>query len=312
MKYKSFIWMSIFLVVPQLAALWLAPFYRALGMQAFADPNNPVNPVYYIIMLLGITAIILLLVKMGFEKMLRYLLLFAIAISFLFVVYPLLWFALPIADYEGASIFDFPYAISSFLTIVCIGLLLWYPEWYVINGIGLISAAGIAAILGISLGILPTFIILLALAIYDAVSVYRTRHMLTLADSVSRMKLPVLLVVPQKPNYSFMKQEGILKEVESEEREAMFMGVGDVVIPAVLAVSSYIFLPPFPTRFGIPANLLTALCVIAGIYLSFLFLMYFVSKGKPQAGLPFLNTGAIASYVLAYLLIYRNFSLGLF
>ncbi|MCX8174348.1 MAG: presenilin family intramembrane aspartyl protease [Thermoplasmata archaeon] len=312
MRIKPFVWMSIFLVVPQIAAILLSPFYRALGMQAFADPNNPVNPIFYIIMLLGLTAIILLLVKIGLEKMLRYLLLFAISVSFLFVIYPVLWFAVPFAYYEADIIIDVPFSIASFLTIVCIGFLFWYPEWYVINGIGLISAAGIAAILGISLGILPAFIILLGLAVYDAISVYRTKHMITLADSVTKMKLPVLLVVPQKSNYSFMKQEGILKQIETDEREAMFMGVGDVVIPAVLAVSSYVFLPDYPTRFGIPANLLTALCVITGIYVAFLFLMYFVSKGKPQAGLPFLNTGAIGSYVLAYLIIYRNFTLGLF
>lgn len=312
MRSKTFIWMSVFLVVPQIAAILLSPFYRALGMQAFADPNNPVNPIFYIIMLLCLTAVILLLVKIGLEKILRYLLLFAISVSFLLVVYPMLWFAVPFAYYEADIIIDFPFSIATYLTIISIGLLLWYPEWYVINGIGLVSATGIAAILGISLGILPTFIILLGLAIYDAISVYRTKHMITLADSVTKMKLPVLLVVPQKSNYSFMKQDGILKQIERDEREAMFMGVGDVVIPAVLAVSSYVFLPNYPTRFGISANLLTAVSVIAGIYLSFLFLMYFVSKGKPQAGLPFLNTGAIGSYVIAYLLIYRNFSLGLF
>ncbi|MEM3413822.1 MAG: presenilin family intramembrane aspartyl protease PSH [Thermoplasmata archaeon] len=311
MRSKSFIWLSIFLVVPEIVAIFLSPFYRALGMQAFADPNNPANPVFYIILLLCLTALILFLVKIGLEKVLRYLLIFAISVSFLFVVYPVLWFVVPFAYYEGDTIIDFPFSIASYLTIVCIGFLLWYPEWYVINAIGLVSAAGITAILGISLGILPSFIILLALAIYDAISVYRTKHMITLADSVTKMKLPVLLVVPKKSNYSFMRQDGILKQIESEEREAMFMGVGDVVIPAVLAVSSYVFLPDYPTRFGVPANLLTAICVIAGIYVSFLFLMYFVSKGKPQAGLPFLNTGAIASYVLAYLLIYRNFTFGL-
>lgn len=301
--------MSIFLVFPQIIAIFISPFYKALGMQAFEDPNNPINPILYIFLLLAITALLLLSVKFGFEKFIRYLLLFAIAISFLFVVYPILWFAIPYAYYEATSIFDFPYTLASLLTILSIALLLWHPEWYVINLIGFISAAGISAILGISLGILPTFIILLALAIYDAISVYRTKHMLTLADSMARMKLPVLLVAPQKPNYSFINEEGILKE-RSEEKEAMFMGVGDVVIPGVLAVSSYIFLPPYPTRFGISANLLTSFCVIVGIYISFLFLMHILARGKPQAGLPFLNTGAIASYLLAYLLIYRNFSFG--
>ncbi len=304
--------MSLFLCLPQIAGILLAPFYREMGMQAFADPNNPVNPVLYIVMILLITAVILLFVKLGFERFLRYLLIFTISVSFLLVIYPVFWFSVPFAYYEADVIIDIPFTIACWLTLICIGFLLWHPEWYVINLIGLVSAAGIVAILGISLGILPTFIILLGLAVYDAISVYRTRHMLTLADAVTKMKLPVLLVVPQKASYSFIKQEGLMKQIENDEREAMFMGVGDVVIPGVLAVSSFIFLPAYPTRFGISANLLTALCVIAGIYISFIFLMYFVSKGKPQAGLPFLNTGAICGYIIGYLLIYRNFTLGLF
>jgi presenilin-like A22 family membrane protease len=311
MLNKSFIWMSLFLVLPQILGILLAPTYQEMGMQAFSDPNNPINPLYYIFMLIIVTAFILVLVKIGLENVLRYLLIFAISVSFLLVLYPVFWYSIPIADYEGCIIIDIPYIITSLLTLACIGILLWYPEWYIVNLIGLVSAVGIIAILGISLGILPTFIILLALAIYDAISVYRTKHMIALADAVTKMKIPVLLVVPKKRNYSYITQEGITKEIERGEREAMFMGVGDVVIPGVLAVSSYVFLPQYATRFGIPANVLTALCVILGIYCGFVVLMYFVSKGRPQAGLPFLNTGAILSYILAYITIYKNFTLGL-
>jgi presenilin-like A22 family membrane protease len=39
--------------------------------------------------------------------------------------------------------------------------------------------------------------------------------------------------------------------------------------------------------------------------------MGYVAKGNPQAGLPLLNGGAIAGYVIAFILVYKSFGLGL-
>jgi presenilin-like A22 family membrane protease len=38
--------------------------------------------------------------------------------------------------------------------------------------------------------------------------------------------------------------------------------------------------------------------------------MQFVRKGNPQAGLPFLNGGVIAGYIVAYLLLIHTGMLG--
>ena len=35
-------------------------------------------------------------------------------------------------------------------------------------------------------------------------------------------------------------------------------------------------------------------------------------EGKPQAGLPFLNSGAILGYLLAYAMVYQNLNLHAF
>jgi presenilin-like A22 family membrane protease len=47
-----------------------------------------------------------------------------------------------------------------------------------------------------------------------------------------------------------------------------------------------------------------------GIMGGFACLMVLVMKGKPQAGLPLLNTGAILGYIISYVIIYGNLSLG--
>ncbi len=42
--------------------------------------------------------------------------------------------------------------------------------------------AGAAALFGISFGLLPAILLLSVLAVYDAISVYGTEHMLDLAE----------------------------------------------------------------------------------------------------------------------------------
>ncbi|MBA3043716.1 hypothetical protein FP804_01100, partial [archaeon] len=50
---------------------------------------------------------------------------------------------------------------------------------------------------------------------------------------------------------------------------------------------------------------------LLGGLLGFIILMYFVMKGKPQAGLPLLNSGAILGYLISYYLVFNNLSFGM-
>ena len=176
-------------------------------------------------------------------------------------------------------------------------ILYLYPEWYVIDLCGIIIGAGAIAIFGISLGIFLVILLLIGLAIYDAISVYKTKHMIDLADTVMDLKLPVLLVIPKVKHYSLLKETKSLKEKikDGEERDAFFMGLGDVVMPGILAAASIRFIEN-----GLPI----AVSIIIGTLIGFAILMTFVIKGKPQAGLPCLCGGAIAGYIISSFLLY--------
>src|SRR5436309_3487266 len=193
-----------------------------------------------------------------------------------------------------------------------------YPEWYLVDTVGIAIAAGVTAVLGISFAIFPTFLLLIGLAVYDAWAVYRSKHMVTLADEMTSQKLPILLVVPKKASYSYLEQKSLKEQIaKGEEREAMFMGLGDIIIPGVLAVSASIFLRPefgYPdTAVGsLPAYLFIAFATMVGALMGFTILMRFVMRGNPQAGLPLLNGGAIAGYLISFALVfgsYRSFGL---
>ena len=214
--------------------------------------------------------------------------------------------------YISPTYSEAPCIIGGVIALLLTVFLAKYPEWYLVDLVGIIVAAGVAALIGVSIGLLPILILLLILAIYDAISVYKTKHMVSLADRVMEFKLPVLLVVPKHRGYSFIRQKSLKKQLEDdEEREAMFIGLGDIIIPGTLVISSLHFLPTDPIMFGLGANFLVAIFTLVGILFGFSALMHFVLKGNPQAGLPLLNTGAILGFFISNYILYQDLTFGL-
>jgi presenilin-like A22 family membrane protease len=277
----------LFIIIHGLAMIVAGPF-EAAGVEAFENPDDPMNLVIFFAIILSITAVILLIAKYWKKRVIQFIILFAVGYTSFYVFFPLL--ALVFNEWIA---FFLAVAAALALTIT----LFKYPEWYVIDVSGIIVGAGAIAIFGISLGILLVLILLIGLAIYDAISVYKTKHMIDLADTVMDLKLPVLMVIPKIRHYSLIKETKSLKQKlkEKEERDAFFMGLGDIVMPGILVVATF-----HSPEGGLPI----ALSVMAGTLIGFLILMTFVMKGKPQAGLPCLCGGAILGYLISSYVFY--------
>jgi len=273
----------LFIIVHSLALLVIGPFQSAGVEPAFENPDDPMNLVFFFVIIIVMTLIILLIAKYWKKQLIQFIILGAIGYTAAYVIYPL--FTLIVN-----------WLVSAVVAIVIAGiivfLLLKYPEWYIIDIAGIIIGAGAIAIFGISLGILLVILLLIGLTVYDAISVYKTKHMIDLADTVMDLKLPVLLVVPKIRHYSLIKETKSLKEKlkSGEERDAFFMGLGDIVMPGILVASIY---------HNVNNSLPVALSVILGTLIGFAILMIFVMKGKPQAGLPLLCSGAILGYLIS-------------
>ncbi len=307
--------MAAILVGSQIAAIAISPSFAGAGFQALPNPEDVTNTVIYLIMILAFTAVILGLVRYKRQNLAKYVIMASIFITLAFILLLPLFYAL---DYATGRTVDLV-LLGNVATVLAFALaaglvyvLVKFPEWYVVDAIGITTAAGVTAILGISFGIVPAILLLFALAVYDAWAVYRTKHMITLADELTSQRLPILLVIPKKAGYSFREQKSLKEQVASgEEREAMFIGLGDLIIPGILSVSAFTFLSPSGGDFiGIPSNEWIAIATVVGSLLGFLFLMRFVLKGKPQAGLPLLNGGAVLGFLIANVLAYGYLNLG--
>src|SRR5216117_4553489 len=312
-EYASIAAMAALLVGSQAVAIALSPLFQGGGYQAFPNPSDVTNTAVYVILILVFTAVILGLVRYRRQNLAKYVIMASIFITLAFVLLLPLYYGLYYATGENPDP-NFQNILANVATLVSFGIaallvyvLVKFPEWYVVDTIGFVTAAGVTAILGISFGAIPAILLLIALAIYDAWAVYRTKHMITFAVVLTSQRLPILLVIPKNAGYSFRQQKSLKTQLDSgEEREAMFVGLGDLIIPGILAVSSFTFLNQnVGLSLGpLAPNAIVALLTVIGTLIGFIVLMRYVLKGNPQAGLPLLNGGALLGFLLSSLLVY--------
>ncbi len=250
---------GLIFIISALLALAATPKYEEAGMVVFENPSDITNSFLYFALIVGFTAFILLAVR--YRAILKLVIYFLTYLSIFYVLSP------------------FVGLLSLAISAVVVVLLIKKPHWLVMNFAALMLASGITAIFGISLEPLPVILLLSVLAIYDVISVYKTKHMISLAESVTAINAPMLFVIPRKDGNAYM-------------------GVGDVVMPNILVVSAQTFVNSPEVGF----IKLPALLSLVGGFAGLMILLYIVEKkGGAHPGLPFVNFGAIAGFALGLL-----------
>jgi presenilin-like A22 family membrane protease len=273
--------MGVFILLTVAIALMLATPFEASDIKAFQNPESIWNPIYFFVLVIGFTALILIVLRFGGKRLVYLVMLAAVAVTIYYVMAVLV-----------------PYGPIPLVSTLALTLLLYkYPEWYVLDATGLIIGGGAAAIFGISLGILPVLLLMIILAVYDAIAVYKTKHMVSLAESIVDLRIPVLFVLPRKRSFSLLRGKD-QEEGKSEMEEAFFMGLGDAIIPSLLVVSANC-MPAFTYYLGLINA--PALGALIGTLAGYAMLSRIAGRGKPHAGLPFLNSGAIIGFIVGYM-----------
>ena len=306
-----------------LLGLSIQPIYdrpeaRAFGEEGASKAGNVILEMFFILIF---TVVIIWLARKGLDFIIKGIVMVALWFSMFYALAPyieLFWIMI--------RIHNFTTVVGSIVLIntALMVLLHRYPEWYVVNGVGILVGAGVITIIGVTF--VPVLIILFMViaAVYDHWAVNSSKHMLELADTMIDLKLPVLLVAPKSKDYSFLEEGDQVMRSETPEdmdwddpvknipeqkkggRDALFMGLGDVIFPGMLVISAVSFLPEMgpeiPTLFGgtMHAGPLTVgLGTLVGGLAGYVALMTQVARGNPQAGLPLLNGGSILGYLIA-------------
>ena len=276
------------LIVVEIIALFLSRPLQEAGVSALPySPDNPLNVVVFLAMLLAFTLFILVLIRFGVKWLLSAIIALSLLLTFVYVFWALAVSILGETD---------PAVLATLILSVGATVILYYHrEWYVIDTLGILLCAGVASIFGIAVGIIPAIVLLVLLAVYDAISVYKTKHMITLAEGVLSLKAPILFVIPKRRDYSFIREGLAIKgeDGEPKERGAFVIGMGDMIMPTILVVSANVF-----ARVPGWASPAPAIGAIAGSVVGLAVLLTAVKQGKPQAGLPPLNAGTITGFLI--------------
>jgi len=337
-QWTSMTGMAAMFTTSILIGVFIQPIYNFDEARAFGEEgaSKASNIFLELAMILLFTIAIIWLARKGLEFIIKGIVFFALWFSLFYAIQPFVVLLAALIDFASGggvsndSLFVFVLVGAVGTSTALMYILHRYPEWYVVNTVGVLVGAGVITLIGVAF--VPVLIILFMVmaAIYDHWAVNKSKHMLELADTMIGLKLPVLLVAPKQSGYTFLDQEGDvmrrdepaievdrvsstidepIPEAKPKGRDALFMGLGDVIFPGMLVISSITFLPDTgPVVFDfwgdptLPVHLgpmLVGMGTLVGGLVGYMALMTQVARGKPQAGLPLLNGGSILGYLVS-------------
>jgi presenilin-like A22 family membrane protease len=217
----------LFFVLSQLLGIYsgvviLSDFYQnpyVSSLVVTTDTESPANALFFMIyIIVGAAIMIFLIRKFGLHL-----------IIFRAMEFVLLSTASSIVFYSFLRIF-FGFDTSTMGGII-LGLSLasikvLKPSFK--NVAAVLATAGVGVIFGISLTPLPVILFLLLLSAYDYVSVFKTKHMVEMADFIVKKELAFTVTS---------------KEIIRGKERRIDLGTGDLIAPVIFEVSTLSYSP---------------------------------------------------------------------
>lgn len=171
-------------------------------------------------------------------------------------------FALISAAVSAALRYMFPFALLQNLAMIA-------------------GISGIAIALGTAMPWSSMAVVLIALAVYDIIAVYGTRHMVTMFRGLLEQGVVFALIVPDHPRLLFKK---MTKVIPGEG--FFFLGSGDLALPALFVASA----AANGLRYGVGASV----GAIAGLLATDLLFQW--GERRPMPALPPIALGTLVGF----------------
>lgn len=166
-----------------------------------------------------------------------------------------------------------------------IAILMFTVRRVITHDIGVIlGISGVAALLGLSVTPITALMVVMLLSIYDIVSVYKTKHMVALAEHMVASGAIFGFLIPLKTADFFSANLGDVRST------SMILGSGDIGLPIMFAASM------------VTSSLQSAVIVgafsLAGLFVTHL--LFVNQDGRhPMAALPPIATASILGYLIS-------------
>jgi presenilin-like A22 family membrane protease len=197
-----------------------------------------------------------------------------------------------IASFFGSLLFFESFFPEPIPLILIFLLIFWWMRGPIVLNQDLLmifSLAGIGASIGLSLEPEMMVLILIILSIYDFIAVYKTKHMVKIAEEMIETGTILGLIFPFEVS-GFFKN---INEVKPGEGKFLILGGGDVAFPLIFSVSLL--------KFGILESFITAIFSLFGLFANFL-LFIFQKERKTIPALPLISLFSIIGYFIVSML----------
>lgn len=244
--------------------------------------NQSYSFVYITISILIGTILVLLLAK--FNKPMVWKIWFFLTI----------WFALSISF---AAFFN---SITAAVIALLLSILKIYKPGLIIQNISEIFIyGGLAAIFVPILNVFAAFMLLIVISIYDYLSVYKTKHMIKLAEFQSKTKVFAGLFIPYnkgKINVKKIIKPGLKKIPEKPESQSVaVLGGGDIGFTLIFAG---VVMKELMLKGTVTAGFLKALIIQVAVSTALLFLLIKGQENKFYPAMPILSLGCFIGYLI--------------
>lgn len=269
--WKVFFWEAVlFSLTLGLGIATAFRLNRFLEQEAISP--TPISFSQFVFYFILVNVLVVLLVFFGFKKaqakILRGLFLFSLGFSSLLLINA--W-------------------IPDILALALVFFLLWLwlkKSSVLIHDLLMILAmAGAGSILGLRMDPKIVVLLLIVFSIYDFIAVYKTKHMVKIAQEMAKKGALIALMIPQK----ISDFSANLKQIEPGGK-FLILGGGDIVFP-LLFCSSLI-------SQGILRSLIVAAFSLLGLFASFL-IFVFQKQRRPLPALPPIALFSIIGFLIS-------------
>lgn len=253
--------------------------------------NESISYIYVIIALLVGTLLVLLLIKFRQRKLWKFWFFLSVLVSLIISL-----------NSWTFRFFDntlFPAFFLYLGTVLLSGILAYYKVFkhhlIIHNLTEIFIYGGLAALLVPILNLFSVTLLLILVGFYDMYAVWKSKHMIAMAEFQTREKVFAGLYIPYTAKGSVRDTKIEMKEKMSEQKSSgsiAVLGGGDIAFP--LLFSGVIF-----KTIG---TYWPALVIICTTTLALLLLFYYGEKGKYYPAIPFIALGCFLGYGIISLL----------
>lgn len=272
--------------------------YQQSNIIAPEVENESTSYWYIIIALLLGTGLVLLLIKFRQRKLWKLWFFFSVLIALILSLNTWMFRFLN-GLFPASSL----YIATVLLCLVLTTLKVFRPGIFVHNFTEIFIYGGLAALLVPILNITSMSIVLLLVAVYDMYAVWKSKHMIAMAEFQTEQKVFAGLSIPYQPSAPLKISEYKDKEQKKEktkehalkektEIRTAILGGGDIAFPLLFA----------GVVMKTTGSYLAPALIIATTTLALALLFFYGEKGKFYPAIPFIAVGCFLGYGLTFLM----------